>query len=79
VSEWQYRRLMVEMSALGYRTREPGRLPAETPRTVDRLVARLLADAGSVDAAAEAVGVLPGQFRALYLPPAATPISLSTS
>lgn len=68
VSEWQYRQLMVEMSALGYRTQEPGQLPAEVPRTVDRLAARLLADSGSVDAAAEAVGLLPEGFLDLYLP-----------
>jgi len=67
VSEWRYRQIMVEMSALGYRTQEPVQLPAETPRQVARLAARLRTDAGSLDAAARTVGLLPDEFRDLYL------------
>lgn len=67
ISEWQYRQLMVEMSALGYRTREPGDLPAETPCTVTRLARQLLARSGSIEAAAQSVGLLADEFHDLYL------------
>ncbi|MFD7677031.1 ImmA/IrrE family metallo-endopeptidase [Streptomyces sp. NPDC060187] len=41
VSEWQYRNLMVEMSALGYRTVEPVTVQRETPRHIAQVVTRL--------------------------------------
>ncbi|MFF3377768.1 ImmA/IrrE family metallo-endopeptidase [Streptomyces sp. NPDC002680] len=41
VSEWQYRNLMVEMSALGYRTVEPVTVQRETPRYMTQVVTRL--------------------------------------
>ncbi|MFI6776107.1 ImmA/IrrE family metallo-endopeptidase [Nocardia sp. NPDC050412] len=39
ISDWQYRTLAVEMSSLGYRTREPSALKPETPTAVDSIVA----------------------------------------
>ncbi|MFE0458151.1 ImmA/IrrE family metallo-endopeptidase [Kitasatospora sp. NPDC058965] len=41
IKEWQYRKLMVEMSALGYRTNEPGLVPRETPHHLAQVVTRL--------------------------------------
>jgi Zn-dependent peptidase ImmA (M78 family) len=67
ISEWQYRNVMVEMSALGYRTQEPGEVEREYPRMVSNLVANLRKDSGhSVEKIADLVGLLPGEFEALY-------------
>ncbi|MGW2858180.1 ImmA/IrrE family metallo-endopeptidase [Streptomyces sp. NPDC001205] len=41
ISEWQYRTLMVELSALGYRTNEPVAIRRETPRHIAQAVTRL--------------------------------------
>ncbi|WP_424211377.1 ImmA/IrrE family metallo-endopeptidase [Streptomyces sp. BI20] len=41
VSEWQYRTLMVELSALGYRTNEPTTIRRETPHHLAQAVTRL--------------------------------------
>ena len=41
ISEWQYRTLMVELSALGYRTNEPIVIQREAPRHVAQAVTRL--------------------------------------
>jgi Zn-dependent peptidase ImmA (M78 family) len=41
ISEWQYRTLMVELSALGYRTSEPIVIRRETPRHIAQAVTRL--------------------------------------
>ncbi|MFI6471264.1 ImmA/IrrE family metallo-endopeptidase [Streptomyces sp. NPDC050516] len=41
ISEWQYRTLMVELSALGYRTNEPVVIRRETPRHIAQAVTRL--------------------------------------
>ncbi|MFE7561087.1 XRE family transcriptional regulator [Kitasatospora sp. NPDC057500] len=41
ISEWQYRNLMIEMSALGYRTSEPVTVPRETPHHIAQVVTRL--------------------------------------
>ncbi|WP_406510661.1 ImmA/IrrE family metallo-endopeptidase [Streptomyces sp. NBC_00212] len=41
ISEWQYRTLMVELSALGYRTNEPIAIRRETPRHIPQAVIRL--------------------------------------
>lgn len=66
ISDWQYRNLMVEMSALGYRTQEPGDLVRENPRYVPALVAQLRADGYGLDQLAEAVGLFPDEFARLY-------------
>jgi Zn-dependent peptidase ImmA (M78 family) len=68
VSDWQYRNLMVEMSALGYRTQEPSDLVRERPRFVPALVADLRDDRGyHLDQLAEAAGLLPDEFARLYV------------
>uniref|UniRef100_A0AAU2VL43 XRE family transcriptional regulator n=1 Tax=Streptomyces sp. NBC_00008 TaxID=2903610 RepID=A0AAU2VL43_9ACTN len=41
ISEWQYRTLMVELSALGYRTNEPTTIRREIPRHLAQVVTRL--------------------------------------
>jgi Zn-dependent peptidase ImmA (M78 family)/transcriptional regulator with XRE-family HTH domain len=67
VSDWQYRNLMVEMSALGYRTQEPSDLVRENPRFIPALVASLRDDGGyRLDQLAEAAGLLPDEFARLY-------------
>jgi Zn-dependent peptidase ImmA (M78 family) len=68
ISDWQYRDLMVEMSALGYRTQEPSDLVRETPVLIPALVARLSDDVGyRLDQLADASGLLPDEFARLYL------------
>lgn len=68
ISEWQYRNLMVEMSALGYRTQEPGDLPRESPRLIPALVTRLRRDQGyQPGQLADAAGLLEDEFTRLYL------------
>jgi len=42
VSDWQYRQLQIEMSALGYRTTEPSPLTPERPTALPRLVKSLM-------------------------------------
>ncbi|MBL7493687.1 ImmA/IrrE family metallo-endopeptidase [Frankia sp. AgB1.9] len=69
ISDWQYRQIMIEMSALGYRTREPGTLPSEPPRLVRHLAQQLVASTGSAQAAAARIGLLPDEFHDLYLSP----------
>jgi Zn-dependent peptidase ImmA (M78 family) len=68
ITDWQYRNLMVEMSALGYRTQEPSDLVRENPRFIPELVARLHDDRGChLDRLADASGLLPDEFVRLYL------------
>jgi Zn-dependent peptidase ImmA (M78 family) len=67
ISEWQYRNLMVEMSTLGYRTKEPGVVASEVPEEVAKTAERLTSLCG-LDQAASLAGLLPDEFRALYLP-----------
>jgi Zn-dependent peptidase ImmA (M78 family) len=67
ISEWQYRNVMVEMSALGYRTQEPGDVDRESPCWVSDLVSYLSKDKGySTARIAELVGLLPDEFDVLY-------------
>jgi Zn-dependent peptidase ImmA (M78 family) len=68
ISDWQYRNVMVEMSALGYRTQEPGDLIRESARLIPALVTGLLDDRGyRLDQLADASGLLPDEFGRLYL------------
>jgi len=69
LSDWQYRQLMIEMSALGYRTLEPAELPREPPGLVRHLAQQVVRSSGSMEAAAARVGVLPDEFHDLYLSP----------
>ena len=68
ISEWQYRNLMVEMSALGYRTQEPSDLVRERPRFVPELVAYLRHNRGhTLDHLTAVAGLLPDEFAQLYI------------
>lgn len=68
LSEWQYRTVVVEMSALGYRTAEPVDITPERPRRVDALVDTLLSDRGlDIDQAAACARLLPEDFERLYV------------
>ncbi|MEV6537131.1 ImmA/IrrE family metallo-endopeptidase [Streptomyces sp. NPDC051639] len=67
LSEWQYRTVTVEMSALGYRTAEPIAIEPERPQRVDALVDTLLLDRGlDIDQAATCARLLPEDFERLY-------------
>lgn len=67
VSDWQYRNLMVEMSALGYRTQEPSDMVRENPQFVPALVTHLRESRGyRLDQLADAAGLLPVEFARLY-------------
>ncbi|RBJ10510.1 hypothetical protein DRA43_02515 [Micromonospora provocatoris] len=67
ITEWQYRNVMVEMSALGYRTQEPGEVERESPCWVPDLVTYLSRDKGySAEEIADLVGLLPDEFEDLY-------------
>jgi hypothetical protein len=68
ISEWQYRNLMVEMSALGYRTGEPVPLPRETPHRIAALVARFEQERGlNWTQAADVAGLNHEEFHQVYL------------
>jgi Zn-dependent peptidase ImmA (M78 family) len=68
VSDWQYRNLMVEMSALGYRTQEPSDLVRENPRFIPALVANFRDHRDyHLDKLADAAGLLPDEFALLYV------------
>ncbi|MFJ9598302.1 ImmA/IrrE family metallo-endopeptidase [Streptomyces virginiae] len=68
VSEWQYRNLMVEMSALGYRTVEPVTVQRETPHHIAQVVTRL-EQQHHLDAthAAQLAGLGHEEFHEIYL------------
>lgn len=68
ISEWQYRTLMVEMSALGYRKAEPVEIAREQPQRVSRAVRSLLdEDQLSLQEAAACAYLLPEDFQHLYV------------
>lgn len=68
LTEWQYRTVMVEMSALGYRTAEPVEVAPERPQRVRALVDSLLSERGlTVDQASACARLLPEDFKRLYL------------
>ncbi|UWE11939.1 ImmA/IrrE family metallo-endopeptidase [Actinacidiphila bryophytorum] len=68
VTEWQYRNLMVEMSALGYRTIEPVTVQRESPRHIAHVVTRLEQQhhLGLTDAA-HLAGLGREEFHEIYL------------
>jgi Zn-dependent peptidase ImmA (M78 family)/transcriptional regulator with XRE-family HTH domain len=68
ITEWQYRNLMVEMSALGYRTDEPIDLPRETPHRIAELVVRFEQEHGlDWTRAADLAGLNHEEFHQVYL------------
>lgn len=66
ISDWQYRTLAVEMSSLGYRTREPGALKPETPSAVASIVAQNLDQGTDVTELARSAFLSPDEFIDLY-------------
>ncbi|TJZ94587.1 ImmA/IrrE family metallo-endopeptidase [Actinacidiphila oryziradicis] len=67
ITDWQYRNLMVEMSALGYRTTEPGVVPRETPQRLAQVVTRLEQQHLGQDQAAHLAGLGGEEFHEIYL------------
>jgi len=68
VSEWQYRNLMIEMSALGYRTVEPVAVQRETPRHIAQVVTQLEQRHHlDLDGAAHLAGLGHDEFYEIYL------------
>lgn len=68
ISEWQYRTLVIEMSALGYRTAEPVEVLPEQPQRIPALVQSLLHDRQmSLEDAAACAHLLPEDFQRLYV------------
>ncbi|KFG74458.1 helix-turn-helix domain-containing protein [Streptomyces mutabilis] len=68
VSEWQYRTVMIEMSALGYRTAEPVDVLPEQPQRLVALVNTLLTDRQmTLEDAAACAHLLPEDFQRLYV------------
>jgi len=67
ISDSAYRRLNIELSSAGYRTREPVEVPVETPRLVSGRL-RVLLDAGcSPLELADAVSMTEDDFTRTYL------------
>ncbi|MFG1941330.1 ImmA/IrrE family metallo-endopeptidase [Nonomuraea sp. NPDC048826] len=67
ISDWQYRNIMVEMSALGYRTAEPGAVSRETPQALSSVVKQLQEHDGlSVAQMAQLAGLTPDEFDKIY-------------
>jgi Zn-dependent peptidase ImmA (M78 family)/transcriptional regulator with XRE-family HTH domain len=63
IRESQYKRISAQISALGWRTSEPGVLPTEHPAVVPALVRRARQATGSAEAAAEAAGTAASVLR----------------
>lgn len=69
LSDWQYRNLMIEMSALGYRTAEPGIVAPEDPFRVHEAIEALRTGKNMDDGEiAERMRLRPEVFAALYTP-----------
>ncbi|MFE0116847.1 helix-turn-helix domain-containing protein [[Kitasatospora] papulosa] len=67
ITDWQYRTVIIEMSALGYRTAEPVHVPLEEPCRVPLLVDRLLEERNlTTEQVASSAHLLPGDFLRLY-------------
>jgi Zn-dependent peptidase ImmA (M78 family)/transcriptional regulator with XRE-family HTH domain len=79
ISDWQYRTLAVEMSSLGYRTREPGELEPETPNAVTSLVNWHLLQGRDINDLADATWLRPDEFIHLYLTSPVPAGAVSTS
>lgn len=67
ITDWHYRNVQVEMSALGYRTHEPVVLAHELPHRLPNLVARALDGGASVDDLAACARLLPDDFLQIYV------------
>jgi Zn-dependent peptidase ImmA (M78 family)/transcriptional regulator with XRE-family HTH domain len=67
-SDWQYRTLAVEMSSLGYRTREPEPLEPERTTAVASIVAWHVGKGTEVTEMARLAYLTPDEFLSLYAP-----------
>lgn len=67
ISDYRYKQLNIELSAAGYRTREPVVLPIETPRLLPDLVCRRRAEGASVASLATLAQMTVSEFETLYL------------
>jgi Zn-dependent peptidase ImmA (M78 family)/transcriptional regulator with XRE-family HTH domain len=65
IRESQYHRISAQISALGWRTSEPGPLPVEHPAVVPELVWHAVKATGSAEAAAAAAGTTTTMIRLL--------------
>lgn len=69
ITDWQYRTITIEMSALGYRTSEPGEISAEIPgRARDAIRALTEQRQLQISEIAKCMYLLPDNFRRLYQP-----------
>lgn len=76
LTEWQYRSLMVEMSALGYRTTEPATFELETPRRLAEVVTRLRQQHNlDLSQAAHLAGLELEEFTEIYSCPSSAPVT----
>jgi Zn-dependent peptidase ImmA (M78 family) len=67
VSDWQYRQLQIEMSALGYRTSEPSPLTPERPAALPRIVKGLTQRGYTAADLAQLTHLSEGEFSGLYV------------
>lgn len=67
LSDFQYRRLNIELSQAGYRTREPVEIPAEIPRLIEDRVRDLLATGATVADLARLTWMTEDEFGRTYL------------
>jgi hypothetical protein len=70
ISDWQYRQLNIELSALGYRTAEPAEFAPEQPAAVAALISQLESRQGlTIADLARITGLPEREFSELYLCP----------
>jgi len=69
ISDWQYRQLNIELSALGYRTAEPAEFVPEQPAAVAALISRLQSQGLTIADLAHITGLPEQEFSELYLCP----------
>lgn len=67
IGDFQYRRLNIELSQAGYRTREPVEIPVEVPRLIECRVRDLLANGATVADLAQLTWMTEDDFRRTYL------------
>jgi Zn-dependent peptidase ImmA (M78 family)/transcriptional regulator with XRE-family HTH domain len=67
ITEHEYRRLNIELSTAGYRTREPVDLLAESPALVAASIQSRLAEGATVEDLARLTHMLPEKFDTTYL------------
>lgn len=76
LSEWQYRTLFVQLSAKGYRKREPEGMQAETSLVLAKVFTKLREDGVSKADVARALALPPDELASLVFGLVLTPIGL---